>query len=449
MLLVMKELCITVFAGFLVAFPVTFLAFKKVQVRSKTRYFQVAACLSLSISLFCFLLQTRFAWLVTLTLGFSASFVLVAELMLQRIVSNSIKPKNALSQGPNGSQVSFERARIDSGSYPDDYLTETIWTEMRMFLMERAFQSKPSTIAEQHFANKDGSLVRHLHGFQRYKYVSIAGQNFSVKNGIRTTTNVDETSRTNKIFIFGGSTVFCDEMPDRLTVSSFLQRSINQVSSSYAVVNCGWSGASIIDRTKMLKDLIHLKNGDKAVFYFGDNDSGWTHLTKDGVRLSEDLLPLPIQAMRKLNLDYNIELAGWFFRESSPKWMRKYSDVAYHSTIQALTDAHQYCETQGVEIVVFLQPNLYTLRTKFPSEMQAETRFSNNLRTVILHAYKYYEEWVKETPYAVSATHIFDNAPAPVFLDWAHVNARGNEIIAKFIFEELQRRGMLGSDSKL
>jgi hypothetical protein len=71
------------------------------------------------------------------------------------------------------------------------------------------------------------------------------------------------------------------------------------------------------------------------------------------------------------------------------------------------------------------------------------------MRNLVLDAYRRYEEWVKETPYAVSATHIFDNAPAPVFLDWSHVNARGNELIATFIFEELQRQGMLSIDSKL
>ena len=65
------------------------------------------------------------------------------------------------------------------------------------------------------------------------------------------------------------------------------------------------------------------------------------------------------------------------------------------------------------------------------------------MRSLLLDAYRRYEEWVKETPYAVSATHIFDNAAAPVFLDWAHVNARGNEIIAKFIFDELEKRELV------
>jgi hypothetical protein len=112
-------------------------------------------------------------------------------------------------------------------------------------------------------------------------------------------------------------------------------------------------------------------------------------------------------------------------------------------TINALNKAHEYCIGKGAHMVAILQPNLYILRTKSQYERQLEKRFSIDMRNLVLDAYRHYDVWVKEAPYAVSATHIFDNAPASVFLDWAHVNARGNEIIAEFIFEELQRRGMI------
>ena len=52
-------------------------------------------------------------------------------------------------------------------------------------------------------------------------------------------------------------------------------------------------------------------------------------------------------------------------------------------------------------------------------------------------------------PFGVSATHIFNNAPSSVFLDWAHVNARGNEFIAKFIFEELKKRNLISVDEEV
>ena len=443
------KVLVAIAVGFAVSIPLTFWLLKKVRIKSKVRHFQVSLDIGSPTALFVFLLQTSFIWLVLIVTLFVSVIVVAIELILRYLVRGTRKLEVSFDQGQNGSQVSFDQARIDSGLYPDDYLTEDIWTEMRSFLKERALQSKPSNISRKLGAELEGISAKRLRGYQIYRHVTIESKNFSILDGIRKTTDVNETLHRNKTFIFGGSTVFCDEMPDRLTNASFLQRSINRVAQFIAVVNCGWSGASILDRTKMLQDLVKIENGDIMVFYFGDNDSGWVHSTEDGIYLSEELIPLPVQAMRMLKSRFGFEIAGWAYSELAPRWMRKYSELAVSATIDALEDASEYCRSRGAEMLVILQPNLYTLRTKHPREIQAEGRFSDNLKTVILHGYKHYEEWVKETPYAVSATHIFDNAVAPVFLDWAHVNARGNEIIAKFIFEELQRRGMLSSDSKL
>jgi hypothetical protein len=445
----MTEVLVAIAVGFAISVPLTFWLLKKARIKSKVRHFQVSLAVGLPTALFVFLLQTSFIRLVLIVTLFVSVVVVAIELILRYLVRGTRKSEVSYDQGQNGSQVSFDQARIDSGLYPDDYLTEDVWSEMQTFLKQRAQQSKPSNIAKKIVTPIDEINTKRLRGFQIYRYISIKGSNFSVLDGIRSTTDVDKSLCRNQIFIFGGSTVFCDEMPDRLTIASFLQRLINKETQPMAVINCGWSGASVLDRTKMLKDLVEIKSNDRVVFYFGDNDSGWHHSTKDRTHLSEELIPLPVQAMKMLKTTFGFEIAGWVYNELAPKWMRKYSEFAVSATIEALKDANEYCKSRGAEMLVILQPNLYTLRTKYPSEVQAEKRFSNNLKTVIIHAYRRYEEWVKETPYAVSATHIFDNAPAPVFLDWAHVNARGNEIIAKFVFEELQRRGMLGKDSKL
>ena len=89
------------------------------------------------------------------------------------------------------------------------------------------------------------------------------------------------------------------------------------------------------------------------------------------------------------------------------------------------------------------------MRTKSDYEKKLERRFSQDIRTLISNSYKHYEEWVKKVPFGVSATHIFNNAPSSVFLDWAHVNARGNEFIAKFIFEELKKRNLISVDEEV
>jgi hypothetical protein len=438
------KLVATILLSFVIAVPLTIWFLKRARIKAKLRHVQVSLVLGIPISLFIFLSQTRFIWLLLVATGLTSSLVIGIEFILRQIVRGSKKPQFTFEQGPNGTNVSFDQARTDSGFYPDNYLTRDLWSEMLSFRKEiaRQISIKRATATE---------LERWFprHGYQSYRNITIQGENFSMLDGYRKTTDVDKSFCRNKLFIFGGSTVFCDEMPDRFTNASFLQRLLNKRMRPLEVINCGMSGASVSNRVKMLGDFVKLDNGDKVVFYFGDNEAGWARSTENGVYLSEKLIPLLVRSMKVLKTHFGFELAGWVYQELAPKWMIKYSDIAVGATIDALNDAHEYCKSRGAEMLVILQPNLYTLRTKYPSESQAERRFSSLLKIQILNAYKKYEEWVKETPYAVSATHIFDNAPAPVFLDWAHVNARGNEIIAKFIFEELQRRGMLSSDSKL
>jgi len=177
-----------------------------------------------------------------------------------------------------------------------------------------------------------------------------------------------------------------------------------------------------------------------VVFYFGDNDSGW--IDHRSGKLSQQLVWLPIRVLKALS-DFGSETAKWIYGELSPRSFRKFSRLAVSDTIEAFKVAEQHCRSRGAHVFFVLQPNLYTLRTKSEYEKKLEKRFSQDIKTLVMDAYMQYEGWVKEMPNGVSATHIFDNAPASVFLDWAHVNARGNEIIAEFIFEELQRRGMI------
>ena len=100
-------------------------------------------------------------------------------------------------------------------------------------------------------------------------------------------------------------------------------------------------------------------------------------------------------------------------------------------------------------MIAVLQPNLYTLQTKSEYEKKIECRYSLDLKTLIVDAYKQYERWIKTTTSGVSATDIFNHAPASVFLDWSHTNARGNELIAKFIYSELAKRKLVNVLNKV
>ena len=429
-----------ILAGFAIAVPTTFWLLKKVRIKSKARHFQVSLAIGLPTALFVFLLQTSFAVPVVVVTVISSLLAFALELTLRRIVASSGNTIVTFDKGKNGTLVPFEEARAAAGTYPYDYMTKEFWSEMKEFTRSRSSQK------DVYKKSQDSSKKLSRNSYKMHSTISFKGENYSMLSGVRTTTDNSSISSTRSISLLGGSTVFCEEVSDDLTIASFLQRNFNAESVLIRVINCGASGATAIDRVEMLRDANAVRKEDVVVVYFGDNDSGW--LDHKSQKFAQEIIWLPTRILRALS-EIGLETARWMYGELSPYSFRKFSSAAVAHTVESLNTASNYCQSKGAHMVAILQPNLYTLRTKSQYERQLEKRFSIDIRNLVLDAYRRYEEWVKETPYALSATHIFNNAAAPVFLDWAHVNARGNEIIAKFIFEELQSRKILGSDSKL
>ena len=434
----MPKVLVAFLAGFVVAVPLTFWLLKKVRIKSKVRHFQVSLAVGLPTALFVFLLQTSFAVPVVVT-TVTVSLLLVAlELTLRRLVA-SAPPTNVRSFAMHriGASVPLDEARNASGFYPYDYFIEDFSTELHQFAQSRLKHLNTYIQLNGRVPSQKSYLA--------FKNFSFQGEYCSMTNGIRHSTDSPSLSQVKQnIYLFGGSTMFCMEVPDRLTISSFLQRSIRLVSDSYQVFNCGLSGATAVDRTRMLKEIVEIKRGDVAVFYFGDNDSGW--IDHRSGKLANELVPLPIRALRGMS-DFGLETARWLHGTLSPKGFLKFSRLAANETINALVNAQEYCNSRGAQMFAILQPNIYTLSTKSEYEKELEKRFSQDLRTLIIDAYKQYDQWIESVQYGVSATHIFDNAPASVFLDWSHANARGSELIANFIYDFLMERKLI-SDLK-
>ena len=434
----MAKVLIAILAGIIVAIPSTFWLLKKVRIKSKIRHVQVSMALGMPTALFIYLLQTSFVVpVIVITVVFSL-LVVALELTLRWIVSSSLSQDTIDGLGKIGSGVSFKEARNAAGEYPDDYMTEAVWLEMQEFMKSRSLQ-------KQNFKSSS-SPDSPVKSFEMHANINFVGTNYSMIDGIRSTTDAKNSSDQPNLFLFGGSTVLCEEVPDRLTNASILQRILNSHSEFVQVLNYGASGATSIDRVQMLLHESKVKKDDIVVFYFGDNDSGW--IDRRSGKPSEQLIWLPVRVFRALS-DLGSETAKWMYGEFAPRSFRKFSRQAVKETINALNLTFEHCSSKGAHMVAVLQPNLYTLLTKSEYEKKLEGRFSRDIKTLIIDAYKNYEVWIKTVPYGVAAMHIFDHAPAPVFLDWAHVNARGNELIAKFIYEELQRREMLSSDLKL
>ena len=435
----LAKVLVAILAGFAIAIPSTFWLLKKVRIKSKVRHVQVSLALGLPAALFIYLLQTSFALpVIVATISF-ALVIAAIELALRRIVAHSTSIYfGTFRQGRSGGGLSFEEAVEASGKYPDNYLTEEFWNEQRYarrFLLTQKFELK-----------RKFPEIKGTHNID--SFFSILGKDYSVINGIRNTTDFYEyqSDISQDVFLFGGSPLVGNEVPDRLTSSSFLQRIANSQGVNLRVVNCGANGAGVRGRASMLKGLINPPRNSIVVFVFGCNDLGWYDRRSE--KYAADSVFFPLRILRAF-VDLGFEFANIFYNKVSPWYHRKFSRRAVDDSILSLSEAFEFCCANSVSMIAILEPNLYIRQTTHGYEKQLRSRFNRDLRTLTIESYKRYGSFVDTVPWAVSATDIFDNSNESVFLDWCHINARGNELIAKFIFEELKKRKLISVDEEV
>ena len=425
---------VAILAGFAIAVPTTFWLLKKVRIKSKVRHFQVSLALGLPTALFIYLLQTSFALpIVIITVAFSL-LVVALELTLRGIVASSGNTRVTFDKGKNGTLVPFEEARAAAGSYPDDYMTKEFWLEMKSYNSSRSEQKKIFKSENKNFKIQQTRL-------DLFSSINFDSNQYNVKNGRRFTTDSPQKSNSN-LFCLGNSTTFCEEVPDRLTYPSFLQRKINLHELSIKVINSGAAPATLFDAVGSFSSsgANELSSKDIVVILFGVNECGWISQSS-GARATSEIW-LWLRGLGAL-ANFGFQLPTWLYLKLSPLSFRKFSRSAAKETIRILTNAYENYSSQGVEMIAIVQPNIYTLQTKSAYEIKLASRFSQDMKTLVLDAYKQFEFWIKTVRFGVSATHIFDKSKDSVFLDWCHVNARGNEIIAKFIFDELKKRELV------
>jgi len=235
----MANVIVAIMAGFVVAIPSTFWLLKKVQIKSRVRHFQVSLALGLPTALFIYLLQTRFALpIVIITVTFSL-LVVALELTLRRIASKALDTKAMFNQGKIGSLVPFDEARAAAGTYPDDYMTKEFWLEMKSYTSSRSAQ-------KQKFKGENRDFNLQQTRLDLFSSINFRGNQYNVENGRRFTTDPPRIPNSN-LFCLGNSTTFCEEVPDRLTYPSFLQRKLNAHDLSVKVINTGAAPATLFD----------------------------------------------------------------------------------------------------------------------------------------------------------------------------------------------------------
>lgn len=288
------------------------------------------------------------------------------------------------------------------------------------------------------------------------------GRYFNISGGFRFTTDVPDRP-TRRVLLFGGSTLFGQEVPDSQTIASHLQRLLNAQGVRWQVMNFGLVGMNAAQQTRILRN-IALRKGDIVAYYHGVNDiyytvfggyrEGWVAgvpAFRPVQKLSGLHKTLHAWHERFKDTSYTAQVALDIFQRgqpstvTDPEQLEQNSEIAQTRFKDAVAEAAQLAGAAGAEFVHFLQPQIFANArlTDYERALVAnplgtapgvETAFRKGYPRLRLAALELERNGVAF--YDISDA--LDRRPAgeEVFLDFCHVAHRGNEIVAQRMMRE-------------
>ena len=251
--------------------------------------------------------------------------------------------------------------------------------------------------------------------------------------GLRTTTDQPK-SGSGRILIFGGSTTFCAEVPDRLTHASILQRMLNDRDSGLIVKNYGKSAATSTDRVKVLKTIGDLTKNDIVIFYVGINEAGVGFTQRDlpvGLIAKIPELGNALQKISKYSriadlLFRKLVFGGIEISESSK--LKAEDDFR-----KAMEEAESFTSKAGASFVPVLQANLFTRNPSTDYDQTLAKMYGSELGVVMPEMYDRLLPVISSYENFGDARAVMDNLEPSPYFDWMHVNAEGDQRIATFM----------------
>ena len=270
----------------------------------------------------------------------------------------------------------------------------------------------------------------------------------NIQNGFRVTKASSEPHVDSRVYLCGGSTVFCAEVADHETLPSHLQLFFNSHKVRAQVENWGRMGATLENRVWYLLQRERPKPGELVIFLFGANDSGYRELNHNrGVNRSCFRVTL-------------FQILGYYKKRPSrrtPKVIRAIrmgilvyvlsplvAEFTVRRTLRILRSYCQLTEQRGGRAIAVLQPSLLDWHRRFGGR---DIRLARNmpLEAMDRRAYRRYRQIIraqKGEGWLVDGSKYLDRA-THCYLDWIHVNSTGNSLLAERIGLMLIERRLL------
>jgi len=261
-------------------------------------------------------------------------------------------------------------------------------------------------------------------------------------NGLRKTSFTESIKNPkNRVFIFGGSTIDCLEVPDDYTIASRLQNLFNSSATTnlpeinlreFEVINCGVAGATVRANFEHFQHL-NFGAGDICIFYFGINE---TNFGEQFWTFKAPLQKIPgIEKLRnrKLNL-ISLNMLTRLLSTFDPN--ATIFDEKVSIVNQIFTSLERSCMRDGVKFLAVLQPFINTRSPISPHDKWAFFHYwpKSHFNPHSLLFERFANEF-KTRKFFVDGRTFFDGIDLDVYTEWCHTNFLGNQIIAENFFQ--------------
>ncbi len=287
----------------------------------------------------------------------------------------------------------------------------------------------------------------------------------NIRDGLRATVGFDcgrlpPGRRPRKLFVLGGSTTFCMEVPDAFTHASLLQERLAAISETRGieVVNCGIRGAVSLQEVELLEYEVGQNNiPDFCVFFDGLNNTlqgvinGYPTLTmreaakeyrKSGIfTILRPIARVSVAARTIFRFIVAAQRGNDPAHTRSEAKMRELAQATADSYEQTMLRAKEICDRHGIRMLVFLQPTLYTIdsRPLTSDERAMAARERKSHGEALRICYRLLREKLsrlrQQGIMAYDISDAFDGNREPIFVDQYHVESTGNRLIAEAILK--------------